>query len=78
MPFTPGALPQDLIHISAAVLGFVLAIVAMAQVALLRRRPWMRRASLATLVAVGLTSLTGAMLALFRGDTVLGGNLEFT
>lgn len=78
VPFTPNALPQDLIHISAAVLGFVLAIVAMAQVAFLRRRPWMRAASLATLVAVGATSLTGAMLALFRGDTVLGGNLEFT
>ncbi|MFG6280727.1 DUF998 domain-containing protein [Microbacterium sp. 5K110] len=78
VPFTSGALPQDLIHISAAVLGFVLAIVAMAQVAVLRRRPWMRAASVATLVAVGVTSLTGAMLALFRGDTVLGGNLEFT
>jgi len=78
VPFTPGALPQDLIHISAAVLGFVLAIVAMAQVSLLRRRPWMRRVSVATLVSVGLTSFTGAMLALFRGDTVLGGNLEFT
>ncbi|MFS0792943.1 DUF998 domain-containing protein [Microbacterium sp. 1P10AE] len=78
VPFTPGALPQDLIHISAAVLGFVLAIVAMAQVAFLRRRPWMRAASLATLVAVGVTSFSGAMLALFRGDTVLGGNLEFT
>ena len=77
VPFTPGALPQDLIHISAAVLGFVLAIVAMAQVSVLRRRPWMRAASLATLVAVGLTSFIGAMLALFRGDTVLGGNLEF-
>lgn len=78
VPFTEGALPQDLIHISAAVLGFVLAIVAMAQVASLRRRPWMRGASVATLVAVGVTSFTGAMLALFRGDTVLGGNLEFT
>jgi hypothetical membrane protein len=78
VPFTPGALPQDLIHISAAVLGFVLAIVAMAQVALLRRRPWMRATSLATLAAVGLSSFSGAMLALFRGDTVLGGNLEFT
>ena len=78
IPFTPGALPQDVIHISAAVLGFVLAIVAMAQVAVLRRRPWMRAASLATLVAVGVSSLSGAMLALFRGDTVLGGNLEFT
>lgn len=77
VPFTPGALPQDLIHISAAVLGFVLAIVAMAQVSTLRRRPWMRAASLTTLVAVGATSFTGAMLALFRGDTVLGGNLEF-
>lgn len=78
VPFTPGALPQDLIHITAAVLGFLLAIVAMAQVALLRRRPWMRAASLATLVAVGASSFTGAMLALFRGDTALGGNLEFT
>ncbi len=78
VPFTPGALPQDLIHITAAVLGFVLAIVAMAQVSALRRRPWMRAASLVTLVAVGLTSFTGAMLAVFRGDTVLGGNLEFT
>jgi hypothetical protein len=50
----------------------------MAQVSALRRRPWMRAASLVTLVAVGLTSFTGAMLAVFRGDTVLGGNLEFT
>lgn len=77
VPLTPGALPQDLIHISAAVLGFVFAIVAMAQVSTLRRRPWMRAASIVTLVAVGISSLAGAMLALFRGDTVLGGNLEF-
>ncbi|WP_150952993.1 DUF998 domain-containing protein [Microbacterium testaceum] len=78
IPFTAGALPQDLIHITFAVLGFVLAIVAMGQVAAVRRRPWMRTASVVTLVAVGATSFTGAMIALFRGDTVLGGNLEFT
>ncbi|MEV7756228.1 DUF998 domain-containing protein [Microbacterium sp. NPDC089180] len=78
VPFTPGALPQDLVHITFAVIGFLLAIVAMGQVALVRRRPWMRGASVFILVAVGATSLTGAMLALFRGDTVLGGNLEFT
>jgi len=78
IPFTAGALPQDLIHISFAVLGFVLAIVAMGQVAAIRRRPWMRAASVVTLVAVGGTSFTGAMIALFRGDTTLGGNLEFT
>ena len=78
VPFTPGALPQDLIHITFAVVGFVLAIVAMGQVAVVRRRPWMRAASVLTLVAVGVTSFTGAMIALFRGDTVLGGNLEFT
>lgn len=78
VPFTPGALVQDFVHISFAVLGFVLAIVAMGQVAALRRRPWMRAASIVTLVAVGATSLTGAMIALFKGDTVLGGNLEFT
>lgn len=78
VPFTPGALPQDLIHITFAVVGFVLAIVAMGQVAVARRRPWMRAASVLTLVAVGVTSFTGAMIALFRGDTVLGGNLEFT
>lgn len=78
VPFTPGALPQDLVHISFAVLGFVLAIVAMAQVAVMRRRPWMSTASVITLVSVGVTSFTGAMLALFKGDTVLGGNLEFT
>jgi len=78
VPFTPGALPQDTIHIAAAVLGFVLAIVAMGQVALLRRRPWMRATSLVILVAVGVTAFAGAMIALFRGDTGLGGNLEFT
>lgn len=78
VPFTPGALPQDLIHITFAVVGFVLAIVAMGQVAVIRRRPLMRAASVLTLVAVGATSFTGAMIALFRGDTVLGGNLEFT
>ncbi|MDQ1123252.1 DUF998 domain-containing protein [Microbacterium trichothecenolyticum] len=78
VPFTSGARPQDLVHISFAVLGFVLAIVAMAQVAVLRRRPWMRVGSIITLTAVGATSFTGAMLSLFRGDTVLGGNLEFT
>lgn len=77
VPFTPGALPQDLVHITFAVLGFVLAIVAMGQVAAVRRRPWMRAASVFTLVSVGITSLTGAMIALFRGDTSLGGNLEF-
>lgn len=78
IPFTEGALPQDLIHICFAVLGFCLAIVAMGQVAALRRRPWMRAASALTLIAVGLTSSTGALIALFRGDTALGGNLEFT
>ena len=78
VPFTAGALPQDLVHITFAVIGFVLAIVAMGQVALVRRRPWMRGASVLILIAVGATSFTGAMLALFRGDTVLGGNLEFT
>lgn len=78
VPFTPGAQVQDLFHISFAVLGFVLAIVAMGQVAALRRRPWMRAASVMTLVAVGVTSFTGAMLSLFGGDTMLGGNLEFT
>lgn len=77
IPFTEGALPQDLIHISFAVLGFLSAIVAMGQVAARPRRPWMRAASVFTLVAVGATSLTGAMIALSRGDTVLGGNLEF-
>jgi len=77
VPFTPGALPQDTIHIAAAVLGFVLAIVAMGQVAALRHRPWMRWASIVTLTSVGVTAFTGAMLALFGGDTVLGGNLEF-
>ncbi|MEX0152172.1 DUF998 domain-containing protein [Microbacterium sp. LMI1-1-1.1] len=78
VPFTEGALWQDTVHIAAAVLGFVLAIVAMAQVAALRGRPWMRWGSIVTLVLVGVTSFTGAMLALFGGDTVLGGNLEFT
>lgn len=78
IPFTEGALPQDLIHISFAVLGFVLAIVAMGQVAVVRRRPWMRAASVVTLVAVGVTSFSGAMIALLRGDTAVGGNLEFT
>lgn len=78
VPFTPGSLPQDLLHITFAVLGFVLAIVAMGQVAVIRRRPWMRATSVITLVAVGATSFTGAMIALFRGDTALGGNLEFT
>lgn len=78
VPFTAGSLPQDLVHITFAVLGFALAIVAMAQTAIVRRRPWMRAASILTLAAVGITSFTGAMIALFRGDTVLGGNLEFT
>ncbi|WP_295789793.1 DUF998 domain-containing protein [uncultured Microbacterium sp.] len=78
VPFTAGSLPQDLVHITFAVLGFALAIVAMAQTAIARRRPWMRAASILTLVAVGITSSAGAMIALFRGDTVLGGNLEFT
>lgn len=77
VPFTAGSLPQDLVHITFAVLGFLLAIVAMAQTAMLRRRPWMRAVSTLTLTAVGITSFTGAMIALFRGDTVFGGNLEF-
>ena len=78
IPFTPAALPQDLVHITFAVVGFVLAIVAMGQVAAVRRRPWMRTASVVTLITVGVTSFTGAVIALFRGDTVFGGNLEFT
>lgn len=78
VPFTPGALPQDLVHICFAVLGFVLALIAMGQVAAIRARPWMRATSAATLIAVAVTSFTGAMIALGRADTVLGGNLEFT
>lgn len=78
VPFTRGALVQDTIHISSAVLGFVLAIVAMGQVAGLRRRRWMSGVSIATLAAVAVTSFSGAMLSVFGGDTVLGGNLEFT
>ena len=68
---------QDLIHTSAAVLGFASACVAMLQLAAARERPAVARLSLVAGVAVAVIAGAGAILSLLRVWMRLGGTLEF-
>jgi len=68
---------QDLIHTSAAVLGFASACVAMLQLATARERPAVARLSLIAGIAVAVVAGAGAILSLLRVWMRLGGTLEF-
>lgn len=68
---------QDLIHTSAAVLGFTAACVAMLQLATAQAHPALARLSLGAGIAVALVAGTGGILSLLRVWLQLGGTLEF-
>ncbi|TCO37432.1 uncharacterized protein DUF998 [Rathayibacter tanaceti] len=77
LPVGPAFSWQDLIHTSAAVLGFAAACVAMLQLATTRERPALARLSLAAGIAVAVVAGTGGILSLLRVWLPLGGTLEF-
>ncbi|SMH45555.1 Protein of unknown function [Rathayibacter oskolensis] len=77
LPVGPAFSWQDLIHTSAAVLGFAAACVAMLQLATARERPGVARLSLIAGIAVAVVAGAGAVLSLLRVWMGLGGTLEF-
>lgn len=77
LPVGAGFSWQDLLHTSAAVLGFAAACVAMLQVASAEHRPQVARLSLVAGVLVAVVAGTGAIFSLLRVMMWLGGNLEF-
>ncbi|WP_260312290.1 MULTISPECIES: DUF998 domain-containing protein [unclassified Rathayibacter] len=77
LPVGPRFSWQDLIHTSAAVLGFSAACLAMLQLATARERPGVARLSLVAGVAVALVAGTGAIFSLLRLWLGVGGTLEF-
>lgn len=77
LPVGPAFSWQDLVHTSAAVLGFAAACVAMLQLATARERPAVARLSLIAGIAVALVAGAGAILSLLRLWLGLGGTLEF-
>jgi hypothetical protein len=68
---------QDLLHTTAAVLGFAAACVAMLQVASAEGQPVVARFSLIAGVLVAVIAGVGAIFSLTRTLLWLGGNLEF-
>jgi hypothetical protein len=68
---------QDLVHTTAAVLGFVAGCAAMLQVGLVGWRMRIARFSIAACCAVAVITIVGGMLSIFRTATDLGGVLEF-
>lgn len=77
LPVGPRFSWQDLIHTSAAVLGFASACLAMLQLATARERPGVARLSLIAGIAVALVAGAGAILSLLRLWLGVGGTLEF-
>nr|WP_216845464.1 DUF998 domain-containing protein [Rathayibacter sp. VKM Ac-2857] len=77
LPVGPRFSWQDLIHTSAAVLGFSAACLAMLQLATARERPGVARLSLVAGIAVALVAGTGAIFSLLRLWLGVGGTLEF-
>lgn len=77
LPVGPSFRWQDLVHTSAAVLGFAAACVAMLQLATARERPAVARLSLVAGVLVAVVAGAGAILSLLRLWLGLGGTLEF-
>ena len=74
----PASTPQDLIHITAAVLGFAAGCVAMVQVAVAHGDRIVARASLAAGVLVGVITIVGGVLAILRRAVDVGALLEFS
>ncbi|MCS5713862.1 DUF998 domain-containing protein [Herbiconiux sp. CPCC 205716] len=78
LPVGPGFTWQDLVHTTAAVVGFVGASWVMLQVASDARLKRLARFSLVAALAVALIAATGGILSLLRFGTELGGLLELT
>jgi hypothetical protein len=76
LPVGPAFTWQDLIHTSAAVLGFAGAAFVMLQVAADRRFRRLARFSLIAAIAVAVIAATGGLLSVFRFGTQVGGVLE--
>jgi len=72
-----GSTFQDLVHTTAAVLGFVAGCVAMLQVGFVGRRMRVAWFSAAACSAVAVITIVGGMLSIFRTATDFGGVLEF-
>lgn len=72
-----GSTFQDLVHTTAAVLGFVAGCFAMLQVGCAGRRMPIARFSAAACCLVGAITIVGGMLSIFRTATDVGGVLEF-
>jgi hypothetical protein len=72
-----GSTFQDLVHTTAAVLGFVAGCAAMLQVGLVGWRMRIARFSIAACCAVAVITIIGGMLSIFRTATDVGGVLEF-
>lgn len=72
-----GSTFQDLVHTTAAVLGFVAGCAAMLQVGLVGWRMRIARFSIAACCAVAVITIVGGMLSIFRTATDVGGVLEF-
>lgn len=77
LPVGPAFSWQDLVHTTAAVLGFAAACVAMLQLSTARERPAVARLSLVAGIAVAVVAGAGAILSLLRLWLGLGGTLEF-
>lgn len=77
VPLTPGSTLQDLLHVTAAVLGFVGAVVAILQVWSSSRSIVVRAVSAATMVFVAVAALAGAFASLAELGGGAGGWLEF-
>jgi hypothetical protein len=76
VPFTPTSTVQDLLHTTAAVVGFAAASWAMLQVAWADPLRGIRLYSRATAVTVAVVAATGGMLSILRFRTDIGGMLE--
>jgi hypothetical protein len=72
-----GSTFQDLVHTTAAVLGFVAGCFAMLQVGFAGQRMRIARFSAAACCAVAVITIIGGMLSIFRTATDVGGVLEF-
>lgn len=76
VPFTPTSTLQDLLHTTAAVVGFAAASWAMLQVAWADPLRGIRLYSRTTAVVVAVVAATGGMFSILRFRTDIGGMLE--
>lgn len=77
VPFTPTSTVQDLLHVTAAVLGFAAAVTAVLQVWDSSTSRPTRILSATTTIVVALTALAGALASLTRWGGGSGGWFEF-